>query len=60
MLAYYQKRIKQVFDFVDNPAIEASDYVLVENMFGSTSGGIIEVHDMQLAPGLRSRMTVVG
>lgn len=60
MLAYYQKRIKQTFGFADNPAIEAGDYVLVDNMFGTTSGGIIEVHDMQLAPGLRSRMTVVG
>lgn len=60
ILNYFQKRIKQTFNYLDNPAIQAGDCVSVETMFGVFKSGVVEKHEIQIAPALKGKLEVVG
>lgn len=60
LLAYYQKRILQKFDYWSDPSIEAGDKVGVQTMFGDSYEGIVEVQEITFAPNLQAKMEVVG
>ncbi|MGF7050420.1 hypothetical protein J2T13_004958 [Paenibacillus sp. DS2015] len=60
LLDYYQKRIKQSFDYWDNPSIQAGDVVDVETIFSKFSSGVVERQEITFAPNLQGRIEVTG
>lgn len=60
ILDYFKKRITQKFDYWDDPSVQAGDCVNVATMFGSNKSGLIERHEIEIAPALRGRLEVTG
>lgn len=60
ILAYFQKRISQKFDYWSNPAIQSGDNVSVQTMFGTSYAGMLERQEITIAPNLKARLEVTG
>lgn len=60
ILDYYGKRIKQTFDYWDDPSIQAGDCIGVETMFGQTQNGVIQRQEIQFSPSLKAKLEVIG
>lgn len=60
LLAYYGRRIKQTVQFWADPALQAGDCADVETMFGQTQKGVVESQELEFAPALKARLTIVG
>jgi len=60
LLTYYRRRIKQTFEYWDNPSIQAGDTVDVETIFKEFSSGVVERQEITFAPSLKGRIEVVG
>lgn len=59
-LDYFQKRIKQQFDYWNNPAIQSGDCINVQTMFGASFKGVVERQEITFAPNLVGKMEVTG
>lgn len=59
-LDYYQRRIKQSFDYWSNPSIQAGDCIEAETMFIQSKSGVVERQEITFAPKLVARVEVTG
>lgn len=60
VLDYYQHRIKQSFDYWDDPSIQSGDNLSIQTMFGTSQKGIVEHQEITFAPNLKGRIEVTG
>ncbi|MCX7924125.1 MAG: hypothetical protein N3B21_19270 [Clostridia bacterium] len=60
LLTYYGKRIKQTFNFWDDPSIQSGDCIAVQTMFGQNQNGVVERQEITFAPNLKARIEVTG